>query len=152
MKNLRFQNLSGATAMGLMLVTLSSSAFITKGGGLGPFYVNDENDHGCLKNPTNVKKSCDACQENAPGPQGMPAWSVTEPFLNVWVADEPAAYRTSLGEEIPFRVTYKQRDVRSTAHKFIPFTTGGWSHNWFSYAHFRDASAGTFCQFDCVVY
>jgi RHS repeat-associated protein len=73
---------------------------------------------------------------------GMPAWWVTEPYLNLWAADEPASYRTSLGQKFPFRLTYKQRDSRpptsnptnSAYDAYVPIT--GWNHNWFSYIRF----------------
>ena len=51
---------------------------------------------------------------------------------------------------------YKQRDVHSTAHQLVPLPIGnGWTHNWFSYVHFRDQHlAGTpvFSSYDAVVY
>jgi hypothetical protein len=83
----------------------------------------------------------------------MPVWWVSEPYINVWVADEPAAYTTTLGEQIVFRINYKQRPVRSTEHKFVPFPMGaGWSHSWFSYVHVRDtAGTTTFSSYDAVV-
>jgi RHS repeat-associated protein len=73
-------------------------------------------------------------------PCGMPKWWVTEPFVNLWVADEPAFYTTSLGQRFPFRLTYKQRDSKPLGNgpsAFVPAT--GWNHNWFSYIRFRGA-------------
>ena len=63
----------------------------------------------------------------------MPVWFVTEPYLNLWVKDQPVFYKTSLGQEINFEVSYKQHDTRP-GDTSVPTT--GWSHNWFSYVHF----------------
>jgi len=64
---------------------------------------------------------------------GMPSWSITEPYLNLWVQDCPVLYSTSLGEEVKFEVAYKQRDTRPTTTT-VPIS--GWSHNWSSSVHF----------------
>lgn len=37
----------------------------------------------------------------------MPVWSVTEPVLNIWLADKPIFYPPSRGREIAFELQYK---------------------------------------------
>ena len=66
-----------------------------------PNNVNDGKDKGCKKDPLG-KGKCIPCQ-------GMPVWWVSEPYLNLWAADEPFSYKSSLGEEtmttaVPHRI------------------------------------------------
>lgn len=66
---------------------------------------------------------------------GMPRWFMNEPYLKLWIKDEPAFYTTSLGKQIGFRMAYKQHDTRPKPPiSSVPST--GWGHNWFSYVHF----------------
>src|SRR5436309_2932788 len=41
----------------------------------------------------------------------LPQWQVSEPYLNLWIVDEPLAYKTSSGEVVSFTMAYKQHDV-----------------------------------------
>ena len=61
--------------------------------------INDGKDKGCKPGGP-----CPSCK-------GMPVWWVTEPYINLWIADEPLSYLTSRGEPFTFRITYKQRDT-----------------------------------------
>ena len=69
---------------------------------------------------------------------GMPKWWVSEPYINLWAADKPVDYVTSLDEKIGFTITYKQRDTRPSLINgqppFMPIN--GWNNNWYSYVHF----------------
>jgi len=65
---------------------------------------------------------------------GMPRWHISEPYLNLWVHDTPVFYKTSLGQEVAFKINYKQRDTRPKDDGQYPTT--GWNHNWYSYVHF----------------
>ncbi len=95
-----------------------------------PNGIKDGDDQGCQKDPTASAESCKPCK-------GMPQWWVSEPYINLWIGDEPVSYKTSLGEEIAFRLSYKQRDTRPATlggySNPVPATT--WNHNWFSYVH-----------------
>ncbi len=93
--------------------------------------IDDSKDKGCKKNPLCPGK-CVSCS-------GMPVWWVSEPYINIWASDEPLSYKTSTGEEISFRLSYKQRDTRPTTSTSLPPTT--WNHNWFSYVHFVGQNA-----------
>lgn len=114
------------------------------------FNILDAADRGC-----NTKGQCS---------KGMVTWSVSEPYLNLWLADTPVSYTTSLGEDIAFQVFYKQRDTTPphvnrfqqwyltrngfppdmwddllqnpppAPQPYVPST--GWNHNWFSYVRF----------------
>jgi len=72
-------------------------------------------------------------------PAGMPQWSVSEPYINLWVSDKPCEYTTSLGEQIDFTITYKQRDTRPAyINGSVPhLRPDGWNNSWYSYVHFN---------------
>src|SRR5260370_6544146 len=93
-----------------------------------PNTVKDGKDKGC-KNGA-AKKDC-------PCAKGMPVWWVSEPYVNLWMADEPISYLTSRGEPFTFRLSYKQRDTRpddSGSRGPDPGLAPGWNHPWFAYA------------------
>jgi|GEM_PF-1350164 len=79
---------------------------------------------------------------------GMPRWWVSEPYINLWAADRPVEYQTSLGEKLGFSVSYKQHDTRLAAVEdhvpYLPST--GWNNNWSSFVHFT----GQLTNFDRV--
>jgi len=85
------------------------------------YSINDAKDKGCKVAPTHPGAKCPACD-------GMPAWWVTEPYINVFLADQPVSYTTSRGT-MDFRVTIKQRD--STGNLFA-YPRPGFLHNWYS--------------------
>jgi YD repeat-containing protein len=43
---------------------------------------------------------------------GMPSWSVSEPYLNVWITDTPLSYWRADGTEHSFTLRYGQRNER----------------------------------------
>jgi hypothetical protein len=97
--------------------------------------INDGNDVACQT------LSCSACDPKNAGlssdsggpvglnptldpqeyPSGMPKWWVSEPYINLWAADRPVEYTTSLGEKVSFAMTYKQRQrfMNQTAAKLL---------------------------------
>jgi len=89
------------------------------------YTIDDTKDKGCKVDPTNPGAKCPDC----PDAKGMPAWWVTEPYINAWLADEPVSYTTSRGEDFPFRVTVKQRDSLGT---IFTYPRPGLLHNWYS--------------------
>lgn len=97
---------------------------------LGRSYIytmNDSKDKGCKVNPANPKATCPTCPTKSI--RGMPAWWVTEPYINLFLADEPVSYTTSRGENLAFRVTVKQRDSLGTV---FTYPRPGLLHNWYS--------------------
>ena len=87
--------------------------------GMGlPNNVNDGKDKFCKRN-FDGGAACIPCK-NA---KGMPVWWVSEPYINLWIADQPLSYLTSRGEPFTFQITYKQRDSQS-----------GWENSWVSTA------------------
>ena len=82
--------------------------------------IADSEDNGCPPG-----KECKSCP-------GIPVWWVTEPYLNLFVADEPLSYFTKGGEKISFRVTHKQRDTRPP-DLLNAANAPRWSTSWSSY-------------------
>lgn len=79
-------------------------------------YLNDPFDTGA-----NCPQSC----------VGMPQWSVSEPYCNLWVKDVPLGYQPAKGPAVALSLAYKQR-ADTVA---IPVTGGGrfknvWSWPW----------------------
>lgn len=65
--------------------------------------------------------------------RGMPQWRISEPYINVWVEDEPLGYQPARGGRVSFKLAYKQRDqvVRDTNW----FSLGVlWNCSWLSHA------------------
>ncbi|HTV42180.1 MAG TPA: RHS repeat-associated core domain-containing protein [Candidatus Sulfotelmatobacter sp.] len=106
--------------------------------GMGlPNNINDGKDCGC---PTPG-----ACC-------GMPKWWVTEPYINLWIEDQPLSYLTSRGESFPFQITYKQRDTRQ--YLGAPMYNPGWNNSWCSYVVMDSvvANSPTFAHCDISVF
>lgn len=103
---------------------------------------------------------CTACV----GAGGRPAWWVDEPYINLWVADEPLGYTTSYGGRATFRFTYRQRfklleayecpnyywidgvsrpryvsDRYATEMRTYGMTNAAWGHNWLMDVVFWDS-------------
>ena len=83
--------------------------------------------------PNNIKDGKDKGRK--PPCPGMPVWWVSEPYINLWLADEPLSYLTSIGESFTFRITYKQRDSRPAYATPSLFPTRGWNNSWLSFVH-----------------
>jgi len=108
-----------------------------------PNNINDWQDEGCDHSPggrgTKDKPDCPPCNV-----QGMARWWVTEPYINLWVADEPLGYYTSYGERFAFRWTYKQRRSLPTAQTQLPTMSArakylaSWEHNFLSHIQYWD--------------
>lgn len=82
--------------------------------------------------PNNIKDGKDkGCHKPCPICGGMPVWWITEPYINLWIADEPLSYLTSRGEPVALRLTYKERDSRPTPDYLVPNV--GWNNSWSSY-------------------
>ncbi len=65
---------------------------------------------------------------------GMPVWRVSEPYINLWLEDEPLSYQPALGERMALRVTYKQRSENEHRPELSLFSNLGqsWHCSWFS--------------------
>ncbi len=71
---------------------------------------------------------------------GVPTWAVSEPYINLWLFDQPLTYTTSYSQSIGFGVAYKQRDYRSNSKVFG--LGPSWQSSWLSYTEYT-TSGGT---------
>src|SRR5438309_9493776 len=46
---------------------------------------------------------------------GVTSWAVSEPYINLWLFDQPITYETSFGQPIGFSLAFKQRNHRSNS-------------------------------------
>jgi len=113
----------------------------------------DTNDLGTcqLKVAPTTGGGCPSCSSS-----GMPRWWVSEPYMNLWMADEPLSYTMSSGQQMVFRFTYHNRaalpdpisqraydilplpvvscrlDQRTVSATYNIMTNAVWCHNWWS--------------------
>ncbi len=106
-----------------------------------PNNIEDWKDHGCDMSPGGrgapAKAPCPPCAK------GMPRWWVTEPYVNLWIADEPLSYTLSTGEKFSFRFTYKERRSIPSERTMLPTFTARstntlWEHNFLSHIQYWD--------------
>jgi RHS repeat-associated protein len=63
----------------------------------------------------------------------MPTWSVTEPYISLWLHDEPLGYDPAVGPRISFNLAFKQREG---TRGFDPTVFGvgkKWTCSWLSF-------------------
>jgi RHS repeat-associated protein len=66
---------------------------------------------------------------------GMPVWSVSEPFISLWVHDNPLGYRPAIGRPISFHLSYNQRPTWSPPAGV--FSVGPmWTTYWLNYIEY----------------
>lgn len=76
---------------------------------------------------------------------GMPVWSVSEPYISLWLHDEPLGYQPALGSRISFELACKQRES-AAGFDTNTFSVGKrWNCSWSSYIS-QDA------QFNSVIH
>lgn len=155
--------------------TLSEEAAVRVRGKGQPNNIKDEEDQGCNRTPGGVgapetglvgegssEAECVPCE-------GLARSWVTEPYINLFVADQPMSYQTSKGSFWKFRLTYKQRDYDldntiiytsnfpdSLSHaprRHLGMTNAAWNHNWMSHIRYLDsAGQNTFEHFNAIVF
>jgi RHS repeat-associated protein len=90
--------------------------------------------------------SCSSCSGTPPSmpsrrnfigsssPSGMPVWRVDEPYIILWLEDEPLGYQPVRGERVSLSLHYKQRDeeLQDFATNFFSFGPM-WNPTWRSY-------------------
>jgi len=72
---------------------------------------------------------------------GMPVWNVTEPYVSLWLHDEPLGYQPAVGPRISFKASFGQRET-SAGYDPNMFSLGKrWNCSWLSYvAHDQSGS------------
>ena len=68
--------------------------------------------------------------------RGMPIWEVSEPYINLWLYDEPLAYQPGIGPRLSFGLAYKQRGEPLATPNLYSLGTN-WSCAWLSYVEDR---------------
>jgi YD repeat-containing protein len=84
-------------------------------------------------------------------PKGMAIWEVSEPFINVFLYDEPISYQPGLGPEMSFKLTYKQRETRKSYTGYFGSYTGigpNWHFSWASYLYRNSTISGGTTNYD----
>ena len=95
--------------------------------------------------PTQLDPTRDAGPDPNKDDCGMPAWDVTEPFISLWLSDEPLGYQPSIGPRVSFALKYNQRDTDGYITNFSQnfFSAGkNWGCSWRAYVYV-DASGAT---------
>jgi RHS repeat-associated protein len=64
---------------------------------------------------------------------GMPVWSVSEPYISLWLHDEPLGYQPSAGNRLSFKLSYDQREVQSGYNTNMFGLGKKWRFSWLSY-------------------
>ena len=64
---------------------------------------------------------------------GMPVWRVSEPYISIWIHDEPLGYKPSIGPRISLELSYKQRESSAGLDTSIFGVGKYWNLSWLSY-------------------
>src|ERR1051325_1162005 len=84
--------------------------------------------------PNNVNDDDDeyAIQFGAPTSTGVSTWHVSEPYINLWILNQPLTYHDSCDKPVGFAVVYKQRNSRD----YLCGSVGpGWETSYLSYVY-----------------
>jgi len=146
MNSIRFLNqISLIRMVGIVAITVSTVVFgvvRTQGGtpciledndvpcpccpGHGPGPVGDFGPNGWPGADGGGGGDCPTCEI------GMPGWRVSEPFINLWINDEPLGYEPSRGPRVSLNLAYQQRATNGAIVNV--FSAGrNWHFSWFSY-------------------
>jgi RHS repeat-associated protein len=86
------------------------------------FGYPDTNDY-----PNLCEDGCSNCSS------GMATWRVSEPYINLWLTDEPLGYNPGLGNRISFQLNFKQRETSAGTNSAIFSCGPKWDCSWISY-------------------
>jgi YD repeat-containing protein len=90
-----------------------------------PNSIKDENDqHECKLAGSNGTE----CETNC---TGMVRWWVSEPYISLWLEDEPLGYQPSRGPRLALRLSFKQRNTRPSTQFGFSFGNN-WECSWMS--------------------
>ena len=75
---------------------------------------------------------------------GMAVWRVSEPYINLWLEDEPLGYQTALGSRVSFTLKFKQRSENEQSKFYETFSNVGlsWNCSWLSSINSQYGSYG----------
>src|SRR5262249_35602293 len=87
---------------------------------------NDDQDADC--DPPSANDGASDGGDSSPPPcccdMGMPRWSVSQPYINLWLIDRPLLYKTSNDKWFPLKLTYHSRAASRGTNSF------GFGQNW----------------------
>jgi YD repeat-containing protein len=122
------------TAIAIFMASLPPAGAAGLG---GPTY-SDSNDGAAGPNSyvvaTCAPTACSACTA------GMATWNVSEPYINLWLTDEPLGYNPGLGNRISFQLDYKQRESMAGTNPAVFSCGSNWDCSWISYVISPSAS------------
>ncbi len=105
---------------------------------------------GCNSSPaiSKVKDAADGAGINQKkDPCGMPAWGVSEPYISLWLRDEPLGYQPAVGPRISFGLAFKQRES-DAGYDTNTFSIGKkWNCSWLSYVSQDPTNGGNVVTF-----
>ena len=87
-----------------------------------------------------------ATETNATSPCGMPVWEVSEPYISLWLKDEPLGYQPGCGPRISFELAFKQRESVAGWNPGIFGVGPRWNFSWLSYVT-QDANSNNIVYF-----
>ena len=112
------------------------------------WFVFDDGCPECSPYPvTAIDDNSDGGEDDCDQPcSGMPVWSVSEPYVSLWLHDEPLGYQPALGPRVSFKLAYKQRESASGLDTNIFSVGQKWNCNWLSYVA-QDANGSNVIHF-----
>ena len=85
---------------------------------------------GCSAAPVDDKNDAD---EDSDCPQGLPEWSVSEPFISLWIRDAPVGYQPAIGARVSFGIGFNQRELTSGSNSNLFSLGKKWNFAWLSF-------------------
>ena len=70
----------------------------------------------------------------------MPVWAVSQPYLNLWLEDEPFGYQPALGPRISLRLNYNQSEHKAGKDGALFSLGEQWTSSWLSYVTLGEAA------------
>lgn len=108
---------------------------------------------GCATSSTNTPDSSDGqtnCDNSSSSScsscGGMPVWSVSQPYVSLWLYDEPLGYQPAIGPRISFKLGFKQREQIAGYNTNIFSVGKKWNFSWLSYVAL-DANGNNMVRF-----
>jgi RHS repeat-associated protein len=74
---------------------------------------------------------------------GMPGWEVSEPFISLWLRDQPLGYPPATGPAVSFELAYKQREIYAGFNTNVFSVGKRWACSWLSYVAQYPGQYGT---------
>jgi hypothetical protein len=117
--------------------TCPSGGYVTQdwGGGAGEIQLRDDTSANQLYK-CYVSGNFDGQDGGCPGSGccgGMPVWSVSEPFVSLWLHDEPLGYQPAIGARVSLELAYKQQEHSAGLNPNVFSFGKNWNFPWLSF-------------------